>query len=125
MKKRKGLIFLALLILIIIFLYSQNNWIGITRIAIKDDKVPAAFNGYKILQLSDLHGKTFGKESQKFKSANGRLDCQALWTHFPSRMISARAHIDFKSVFICAFLISSEMRAGFVCHCWSFLSGFY
>jgi len=67
MNKRcsKKLIVIILLILIAtIFLYKQNNDIVITRMKITSSKIPEDFSGYKILQISDLHSKEFGKNQQ-------------------------------------------------------------
>lgn len=47
-------------------IYYGNNHIEVSRYDISSSKIPKAFNGYKILQLSDLHSKSFGKD-------NGRL----------------------------------------------------
>lgn len=52
---------IGLLIFVILFLYDQNNRIVISKHRVKDKKVPSAFNGFKILHLSDLHNKSFGK----------------------------------------------------------------
>jgi uncharacterized protein len=46
--------------LLIYFFYFQNNSIVTSEYTIKSDKVPQNFNGYKIVQLSDLHSKSFG-----------------------------------------------------------------
>lgn len=35
------------------------------RIEFKSEKLPESFDGYKIIQLSDLHSKLFGKEQSK------------------------------------------------------------
>ena len=52
---------IGLLIFVVLFLYDQNNRIVISKHRVKDKKVPSAFNGFKILHLSDLHNKSFGK----------------------------------------------------------------
>ena len=52
---------IGLLIFVVLFLYEQNNRIVISKHRVKDKKVPSAFNGFKILHLSDLHNKSFGK----------------------------------------------------------------
>ena len=60
MNKRssKKLIVITLLILIVmIFLYTQNNDITITRMKITSSKIPEDFSGYKILQISDLQDR--------------------------------------------------------------------
>lgn len=41
--------------------YHGNNCIGITRYSCLFENLPKSFDGYKILQISDLHSKTFGK----------------------------------------------------------------
>lgn len=48
-----------------VFLYSQNNWLQLTRIPAAFSQLPPAFDGYRIVHLSDLHGKGFGKEQQR------------------------------------------------------------
>lgn len=45
--------------------YDSNNNIEISKYIIKSDKIPDEFNDFKILQLSDLHNKQFGKKNQK------------------------------------------------------------
>ncbi|GIM28725.1 phosphoesterase [Clostridium polyendosporum] len=65
MKMLKAFFFVTLLI---IFLYLQNNLLKITRIKLSFDKLPKSFNGYKIVHLSDLHGKTFGRSNNKLIS---------------------------------------------------------
>ena len=52
---------IGLLIFVVLFLCDQNNRIVISKHRVKDKKVPSAFNGFKILHLSDLHNKSFGK----------------------------------------------------------------
>lgn len=39
--------------------------IDISRYNIISKKIPSAFNGFKILQLSDLHNRTFGKNNSR------------------------------------------------------------
>lgn len=65
MKKRKVLIFIIVCVFTLVFLYFENNFITITKITIKSPKLPDAFDGYKIVHLSDLHNKGFGK-GQKY-----------------------------------------------------------
>lgn len=62
----KKILFLFVTIFIIFsFLYWQNNALMITQHVIKSDKIPKGFNHYKILHLSDLHNKSFGKNQEK------------------------------------------------------------
>lgn len=43
-------------------------WIDTTKYTISSKKVPKSFDGYKILQLSDLHSRSFGKNNKKLLS---------------------------------------------------------
>jgi len=54
-------IFTAIVLALSIFLIWQNNSIVITKIEITNEKIPDNFSGYKIVQISDLHNKKFGK----------------------------------------------------------------
>lgn len=59
-KKRWIVIFLALIFLLFLC-YFQNNSIAITETVISSRKISSSMNGYKIVQLSDLHSKNFGE----------------------------------------------------------------
>ncbi|MFA6939966.1 MAG: DUF1294 domain-containing protein [Clostridiaceae bacterium] len=48
-----------IIIQLIIYLYFSNNYISISKYSIKSRKIPAKFDGYKIVQISDLHNKVF------------------------------------------------------------------
>lgn len=62
--KRKWIYFLSGIALLIFFFYFQNNSIVISNYTISSDKIPSNFNGYKIVQLSDLHSKSFGNDQK-------------------------------------------------------------
>lgn len=62
--KRKWIYFLSGIALLIFFFYFQNNSIVISNYTISSDKIPPNFNGYKIVQLSDLHSKSFGNDQK-------------------------------------------------------------
>ena len=53
---------IGVLILVVLFLYEQNNRIQVSRHHVKEAKIPNAFSGFKILHISDLHNKSFGKD---------------------------------------------------------------
>ena len=61
---KKVIIFLILLSVIGFALY-QNNIIEKTYIEYSSGRLPQAFNGYKIVHISDLHNKSFGKNQEK------------------------------------------------------------
>jgi predicted MPP superfamily phosphohydrolase len=70
-------IFLSTIILLAVFLYGENNLVAVNYLTLNLDNLPAAFTGLKIVHLSDLHGKSFGKEQrgivQKVKAAQPDL----------------------------------------------------
>ena len=55
-------ILLSASICLIPFCYWQNNGLIVTNIEYANKKIPQAFNNFKILQISDLHNKEFGKD---------------------------------------------------------------
>lgn len=67
-----GLLFISIG-LIIFFIY-QNNAITITNYRYTSPKLPEGLNGYKIVQVSDLHNKDFkGRLVEKIKKANPNI----------------------------------------------------
>ena len=59
-------IIIALAILgLIIFLYLQNNSIVTTITKVQSDRLPGTFHGYRIVHLSDLHNKAFGRDQKR------------------------------------------------------------
>lgn len=59
-------VFIMLFPLIIIgFLFWQNNAITTNNLEYKSDKLPDEFKGFKILHISDLHNKEFGNSQKK------------------------------------------------------------
>lgn len=64
-RKKKTIVFLVIVLIIIGALYYGNNTVEISRYQIYSTRLPAEFNNYKILQLSDLHNKQFGNENRR------------------------------------------------------------
>lgn len=62
--KKKLIKLTSILILILLFLFTQNNWISTSRIDYQNDKIPKAFNDSTILHISDLHNKEFLKDNK-------------------------------------------------------------
>lgn len=50
-------ILLVFLIIIIVMLFIDHRWVKTTYYEIESEKLPSSFDGYKILQLSDLHNE--------------------------------------------------------------------
>lgn len=60
-------IFICITILLVFVLYQiyELNTLSVSKYEIFIDKIPNEFNDYKIVQISDLHSKEFGKENIK------------------------------------------------------------
>ena len=54
----------AAVVLIGIFLYVNLNCLQLSTFDVYSKKIPKKFEGYRIIQLSDLHKKVFGKNNQ-------------------------------------------------------------
>jgi len=54
------LLVICVLLALFLFSYIQNNRLSITRLTVSSGKIPSGFNGFRIVHLSDLHGKNFG-----------------------------------------------------------------
>jgi predicted MPP superfamily phosphohydrolase len=67
MKKRKKLIIIVVIMaLTVCFCWLQNNRLTVTYYPYENEKISKDWDGCRILQISDLHNKEFGKN-------NGRL----------------------------------------------------
>lgn len=76
-KNRKFIvIFVTFIILIGLFAFFswQNNSITINKITFTSEKVPEAFDGYRILHISDLHNKKFGNNQKNLLSKIKQLE---------------------------------------------------
>ena len=59
---KKWLIGSALLVVAAItFVWASNNWLTVTHYTIGSPDIPEAFDGARIVQISDLHSATFGE----------------------------------------------------------------
>ncbi|QLY78250.1 metallophosphoesterase [Clostridium intestinale] len=63
--ERNKLLFSIIILVVIAFLVIvYNKKIVISNITYKNSKIPSSFDGYKILQISDLHNAEFGKNQK-------------------------------------------------------------
>lgn len=65
MKHKKVVTAIVILLALVAFSYYENNSIKVANIDFRSNDLPKSYNGYKILQISDLHNKLFGK-NQKY-----------------------------------------------------------
>lgn len=71
LSKRAKIFVLCLFCIAIVFLgwnIFQNQHIGVNKITIKSENLPDDFQGYKIVQVSDLHNAEFGKNNEDLLS---------------------------------------------------------
>lgn len=59
---------------IIGFYHHQNNSIVVTNIEYQNNKIPQSFEGFKILQISDLHNKQFGRKQKPLIEKTKKLN---------------------------------------------------
>ncbi|HEX3016699.1 MAG TPA: metallophosphoesterase [Caproicibacter sp.] len=45
--------------------FPENHILQVSQYRVESEKIPQAFNGYRIVQLSDLHGCSFGRNNHK------------------------------------------------------------
>ena len=60
---------LILIVLFGIYLYWGNRSIETDEVTFTSPALPAGFDGCRIVQLSDLHGKYFGKDNERLYRA--------------------------------------------------------
>ena len=58
-------ILIIIILLVILFIYVNYKVIFVSRYKVKSNKLPQAFNGFKILHLSDWHCTTYGKNNKR------------------------------------------------------------
>ncbi len=73
-ERKKVYKILVVLIIVFLFILWGTKTIGITEYKIVNKKIPESFNGYTVVQISDLHNEEFGKDNkrliEKIKEAN-------------------------------------------------------
>lgn len=69
MRRKQCLIIPAVVFLALIFLGVWLHWgnsaLQLTTYTVSNDRIPGAFNGFRIAQISDLHNTQFGEDNEK------------------------------------------------------------
>ena len=60
---------MAALLALAILVALGNNWLQSTTIEVESARLPASFDGYCIVQVSDLHGHRFGRNQSRLVKA--------------------------------------------------------
>jgi predicted MPP superfamily phosphohydrolase len=72
---RNKLLFSIIILVVIVFLaIVYNKKLVISSITYKNSKIPSSFDGYKILQISDLHNTEFGKNQKTLIEKTKEID---------------------------------------------------
>ncbi len=58
------IVIVLLLLVVLLRIYIDNEIPKVSNVEIKSPKLPEVFDGYKIVQLSDLHSKSFGNNNE-------------------------------------------------------------
>lgn len=62
------LVLLAIVILVLLWKYSDNTTLQLTTYQITSNKLPSQFHGFRIAQISDLHNTEFGEQNTELLS---------------------------------------------------------
>lgn len=63
--RKKLLISFIVLVVLLAFAYVQNNWLEVSHYTYSSPEVPQAFVGFRVVQISDFHNATFGKDNER------------------------------------------------------------
>ncbi len=71
MKKRRTMIYIIAFLLLsgLLYLLWENTHFTVTDYEYKNTKVPETMDGLRILQISDLHNQSFGKDNRRLLAA--------------------------------------------------------
>lgn len=63
--RKKTIVIIICIILIGIFCFWQNNALKVSNYRYSSNEIPLSFDSYRIVQISDLHNKNFGKRQNR------------------------------------------------------------
>ena len=72
-------IVLAIGIFLLWFVYYQDNYLVVSNYEYSSSDISKEFDGYKIVQLSDLHDKQFGENQEKLISHIDSINPDAIF----------------------------------------------
>lgn len=87
-RKKKFIKIILIFSVISLLLYIDNNVLQVTHFEVKSNKIPKSFQSFKILQISDLHDKSFGINNARLIAKIGQESPDLVV--FTGDMISAR-----------------------------------
>lgn len=63
--KKFFLFFLLVIAAAALIIAADNRYVKLTRYTVSSAEIPAAFDGYRIIQLSDIHSAVFGSDNEE------------------------------------------------------------
>ena len=63
--KKQWLLAVACMVILFMWILYGNSKLVITDYQVSSDRIPESFDGFRIVQISDLHNARFGKENEK------------------------------------------------------------
>lgn len=77
-KKKMIYLFIALILVGLLYMLWENTHFVITPYDFSHEKLPAQMDGLRILQISDLHNQSFGKDNKKLLAAVEKLQADVI-----------------------------------------------
>ncbi|MCR2822609.1 metallophosphoesterase [Lederbergia panacisoli] len=72
--KRKLMKLILFIAFVWAFLYINNNWLQTSEYEVKSERIPKAFDGISIVQISDLHDAAFGEKQLRLVTKVKKLN---------------------------------------------------
>lgn len=60
-----SILIIVCLVCVLLISYFENRRLSVTKYRIADSLIPAAFDGYHIVHLTDLHNASFGRDNER------------------------------------------------------------